>query len=94
MRDRSFVVQMMLLAVGLAVLWTWALQSESNDRQQRADAVLQRARRAAAAEEMRTTAPVRSGPNATTSSSLLESVRAAGVPARASTRERISPSKS
>ena len=92
MRDRSFVVQMMLLAVGLAVLWTWALQSESNDRQQRADAVLQRARRAAAVEEMRTTAPVRNAPNAT-STSLLDPART-GAAARAATRERISPSKS
>lgn len=32
MRDRSFVFQMMLLAVGLALMWTWALQMvETND---------------------------------------------------------------
>jgi len=94
MRDRSFVFQMMILAVGLALLWTWALQSESNDRQRRADAVLERARRAAAVEEMRTTAPIRNAPNSTTSSSLMDPTPAVEAPARAAARERLIPSKS
>jgi len=94
MRDRSFVFQMMLLAVGLALMWTWALQTqETNDYQRRAGAALDRARRAAAIEEMRSTAPIRSAPNATTSSSLVAPAPAAAAPALAG-RERTGPSKS
>jgi hypothetical protein len=94
MRDRTFVVQMMMLAVGLALMWTWALQTvDSNDHQRRTAAVLDRARQAAA-EEVRSTAPIRNAPNSTTSSSLIEPAPGAEAPARASIRERIIPSKS
>jgi len=82
MRDRSFVFQMMLLAVGLAIMWTWALQAvESNDDQRRAGAALDQARRAAAIEEMRSTVPIRTTPNATTSSSLVAPAPASAAPA-------------
>jgi hypothetical protein len=95
MRDRTFVAQMMMLAVGLALLWTWALQAaDFNDRPQRAGVVLDRARSAAAAEPMRSTMRVRNAPNSTTSSLLIEPTPVAEPPARASVRERISPSKS
>jgi hypothetical protein len=95
MRDRTFVAQMMMLAVGLALLWTWALQAvDFNDHPRRAGVVLDPARHAAAAGQMRSTVPIRNAANSTTSSLLIEPPPVAEAPARASVRERISPSKS
>jgi hypothetical protein len=63
MRDRSFVVQMLMLAVGLALMWTWAVQAlETGGQQRRVAAALERARRDAALQEIRSTAPPRETP--------------------------------